>query len=176
MEAVANKSPPPATTAPVVEVPPTVKELFAEGKQAYLTDLQEFDVQAGACPIGKNGNLGNGSRISILGKEKSKSIGMHPSNPPMVAKASFRLEKQRGVLRGGAALNDTAEQPWGAALFAIHGDGKLLWKSPPVKERGKVEEFELEIGGVEILELSVAADPLSHYVHAVWVEPRLMKK
>jgi hypothetical protein len=150
--------------------------LFAENPMVYLTDLAEFDVQAGACPIGKHGNLGDGNRIVVQGKERPNGLGMHPTNPPAVAKASYRIGGQRATLRGGVALNDTAESPWGAAVFAIHGDGKLLWKSPPIKSRGTISNFELDLVGVNVLELSVVAEVNSHYVHAVWVEPRMIKK
>lgn len=61
-------------------------------------------------------------------------------------------------------------------MFAIHGDGKLLWKSPPIKSRGTITNFELDLEGVNVLELSVVAEVNSHYVHAAWVEPRLIKK
>lgn len=160
----------------VAKVLPSLQELLESGPTVYLSDLENFDVQAGPCPLGKNGELGNGSRIRVQEKDIPKGLGMHPPDPPMVAKASYRLGKQRAVLRGGAALNDTAENPWGAAIFAIHGDGKLLWKSPPIKKRGEVAEFRLDLKDVDVLQLSVEVDGLSHYVHAVWVEPRLTTK
>ena len=110
-----------------------------------------------------------------IGNE-DQGLGMHPTNPPLVAKASYWIDRQRATLRGGVALNDTAEAPWGAAIFAIHADGKPLWKSPPIKSRGNITEFQLDLDGVDVLELSVVAEVNSHYVHAVWVEPRLVKK
>ncbi len=161
---------------PAIKKTPKLAELLASDPMVYLTDLEEFDVQAGACPLGKNGALGNGSRIVVQGKESKNGLGMHPALPPHVAKASYRLGKQRATLRGGAALNDTAETPWGAAIFSIRGDGKLLWKSSPIKSRGKVSEFELDLEGIDALEMSVFAETHNHYVHAVWVEPRLIRK
>lgn len=155
---------------------PVLNDLLAKDSLAYLTDLEECESKAGACPIGKNGELGNGSRISIQGMEIPKGLGMHPPLPPDLAKASYRLGKCRAVLHGGAALNDTADFPQGAAVFEIKADGKPLWKSPPIKSRGKVAEFQLDVEGVEVLELSVVAEGSNHYVHAVWVEPRLIKK
>jgi hypothetical protein len=165
-----------ADSSTAAKKPPPLKELLAGGPVVYLTDLEEFDVQAGPCPIGKNGELGNGSRIRVQGKEIAKGLGMHPPDRPLVAKASYRLGQQRAVLRGGAALNDTAENPWGAAIFAIHGDGKLLWKSSPIKKRGEVADFRLDVDSVDVLQLSVESEGSSHYVHAVWVEPRLGTK
>ena len=170
------KNEPLAAAPAAAKKPPTLKELLANGPTVYLTDLEEFDVQAGACPIGKNGNLGNGSRIAVQRKEIPKGLGMHPPQPPALAKASYRLGKLQAILQGGAALNDTADNPWGAAIFAIHGDGKLLWKSQPIKSRGKVAEFQLDVAAVDVLELSVEAEGHNHYVHAVWVAPRLTKK
>ena len=166
----------PTVTPNSVSRQPVLNDLLAEGSVAYLTDLEEFESKAGACPIGKNGELGNGSRISIQGKELPKGLGMHPPLPPDVAKASYRLGKCRAVLHGGAALNDTADYPQGAAIFEIKADGKPLWKSPPIKSRGKVAEFQLDVEGVDVLELSVIAQGSNHYVHAVWVKPRLIQK
>lgn len=165
-----------AATPAVAKGFPTLQELLESGPTVYLSDLEDFDVQAGPCPLGKNGELGNGSRIQVQKKDIPKGLGMHPPDPPALAKASYRLGKQRAVLHGGAALNDTAENPWGAAIFGIHGDGKLLWKSSPIKKRGKVAEFRLDLNDVEVLQLSVQVEGHSHYVHAVWVEPRLTKQ
>jgi hypothetical protein len=167
------KTEPTASTPSPAKHAPTLKELLAGGPTVYLSDLEEFDVQAGACPIGKNGELGNGSRIVVQGKECKNSVGMHPPLPPTAAKASYRLGNQKAVLKGGAALNDTADNPWGAAVFTIRGDGKELWKSPPLKSRGQVKEFQLALDGIDVLELSVVAQGHNHYVHAVWVEPRV---
>lgn len=169
-------SPQPPEAAPAAKPPTTLPEQFANRSTVYLTDLAEFDVQAGPCPIGKHGSLGNGSRIVVQGKESPKGLGMHPPNPPLVAKACYRVERQKATLRGAVALNDTAEAPLGAAVFAIRGDGKLLWQSPPVKSRGEATEFQVDLEGIDVLELSVVAEGLAHYVHAVWVEPRLIKK
>ena len=172
----AEPAPQDPAAAPAAAKEPTLTELLAENPLAYLTDLAEFDVQAGACPIGKHGNLGDGNRIVVQGKESPNGLGMHPTNPPAVAKASYRIGRQRATLKGGVALNDTAEAPWGAAVFAIHADGKLLWKSAPIKSRGSVTPFEVDLADVNVLQLSVVAEVHSHYVHAVWVEPRLIKK
>jgi hypothetical protein len=171
---VAAEQPSPA--APASKEPLPLREQFASGSSAYLTDLAEFDVQAGPCPIGKHGSLGNGSAIVVQGKERRKGLGMHPPNPPGIAKACYRIDQQRATLQGGVALNDTAESPFGAAVFTIRGDGKLLWQSQPVKARGQVTDFAVVIEGVDVLEMSVTAEGLAHYVHAVWVEPRLTKK
>jgi hypothetical protein len=172
--AAPSEQAPPA--APPAAKEPALQDRLAQDPMVYLTDLPEFDVQHGACPIGKHGNLGNGSRIVVQGKECPHGIGMHPTNPPVVAKASYRIEQQPVTLRGGVALNDTAESPWGAAVFAIHADGKLLWKSPPIKSRGAITNFQVDLDNVDVLQLSVVAEVNSHYVHAVWVEPRLIKK
>ena len=166
----------PTAAAPVPKEPAQLREQFASSATVYLTDLAEFDVQAGPCPIGKHGSLGNGSRIVVQGKESLKGLGMHPPNPPGLAKACYRIDQQPATLRGGVALNDTAEAPFGAAVFAIRGDGKLLWQSPPVKSRGQATDFQVDLKGVDVLELSVVAEGLAHYVHAVWVEPRLIKE
>ncbi|MHC4503614.1 MAG: PA14 domain-containing protein, partial [Planctomycetota bacterium] len=57
--------------------------------------------------------------------------------------------------------------------FKVLGDGKVLWASPPVQDRGMARECRVDVSGVSKLELVVECPGYEGKAHAVWVEPRL---
>ena len=60
------------------------------------------------------------------------------------------------------------------SLFQVLGDGKNLWKSKPVSASGNVQECEVDITGVDVLELRVDCAGPNTNVKAVWVEARVL--
>ncbi|HVX13749.1 MAG TPA: NPCBM/NEW2 domain-containing protein [Pirellulales bacterium] len=85
---------------------------------------------------------------------------------------AFHLGKRYRRFRGAAAINDTA---WNRTVtpltFRIVGNGRELWKSSPMQETGSSEPFELEVAGIEKLELYVDCPGDHGWGHAAWVEP-----
>lgn len=166
----------PSSPVEPVKAPPAVlkspTDALRMSEMAYLSDLEAFDIQ-GPVGLGRQGNLGDGNRIVTRGQASPRGLGMHPPDPPARSRAGWRLASSAATLRGSAGLNDTAEMPWGAAIFTVSGDGNVLWTSAPIKKRGEVVEFEIDVRNVDLLELSVHVEGLAHYVHAVWIEPRL---
>jgi hypothetical protein len=53
------------------------------------------------------------------------------------------------------------------------GDGKLLWKSNTVVKSGVSQSFNIDITGVQTLELFVDCPGPANWAHAVWVEPQV---
>jgi len=156
---------------------PFVKKPFEKGPRDYLTDLGEIEVKAGAWPLGKNGDTGNGEPITVNGKASKKGLGLHPPVQGY-SSASFRLEKKAAVFKGAVALDDRSKATdfW-EAIFEVRGDGKLLWKSKPVKKQGiKPQEFSVNVTDVDVLELRVVAPGHNIELHAVWIDPRVFQK
>ncbi|HET6880058.1 MAG TPA: NPCBM/NEW2 domain-containing protein [Pirellulales bacterium] len=90
------------------------------------------------------------------------------------AHAAFQLGKHYRRLRGAAAINDSAGNRTATPLtFRLVGDNRELWKSSPMKVTGSSELFDLDVTGIEKLELFVDCPGDYGWGHAVWVEPRL---
>jgi hypothetical protein len=98
---------------------------------------------------------------------------MHPPDLGR-ASASFRTGKWFAAFKTAAALNDTVSFTHNPAIFEVVGDGRLLWRSLPVRAPRQVQECSLDVTGVENLELRVEAQGSHFGLHAVWLEPRLL--
>jgi hypothetical protein len=163
----------------------------------YLSDMQEFDVKVSEGPPGrprfaKKGNLGLGEgdprypygRIRVNGKESLYSLCMCP-NSNTHATVKYRLGNKAHIFVTSLALDDSAGaagRPPGEGkiptplTFQVLGDGKLLWNSKPVDVARIVQDCEVDVSGVNILELRVDC-PGSHVnAYAVWLEPRVLLK
>jgi hypothetical protein len=149
------------------------KKVFTTGPREYLSSLTMTEVKSGPWPVSQNGEVGGGKKIAVQGKEYAKGIGMHPPSQGS-SSASFILDKKAAVLKGAASLDDGHGHAWGQAKFEVHGDGKLLWSSRPIQSP-KPEEFEVNISGVNKLELRVSCEGNSNGVHAVWLDPRVLQ-
>ncbi len=155
---------------------PFVKKLFEKSSRDYLTDLGEIEYKPGPWQLGKNGDLGNGNAITVNGEPSKKGIGLVPP-PQGHAAAKYRLEKKAAVFKGAVAIDDSSNFTFGPAYFEVHGDGKKLWRSKPISQKGKKPEvFVVDVTEVEVLELRVVAPGNNFGLHTVWIEPRLLKK
>jgi hypothetical protein len=90
--------------------------------------------------------------------------------------AAFSLAKSYRRFRGAAAIGDSANNQTKTALtFRVVGDGRELWKSSPLKATGSSEAFDVDVTGVDKLELFVDCPGPNAFAHSAWVEPRLEK-
>lgn len=150
-------------------------KIFDNGPFKFLCDLPAFDQQPGPWPIGKNGLIGDGGKVIVVnGHVSPKSLGMRPPDNSEAA-IKFRLYREAARFKTMASLDDTAGRPASAAFFQVLGDGKPLWKSDPISQRGDSQECDVDVTGVDVLELRVRATGSSNEVHAVWVDPRLLR-
>lgn len=152
---------------------PLQKKLFSEGPREYLTNLKMSDTKSGPWPVSLNGEVGGGKTIVVKGKEYSKGIGMHPPDQSH-ATTTFTIDKKAAILKGGVSLDDGHGHAWGKATFEIYGDGKKLWTSKSINSPNP-EDFEVNVAGVEKIELRVNCDGSSNGVHAVWLNPRILQ-
>lgn len=151
-------------------------KVLAEMPFRYLSDMDEKDVGTGAWSFGKLGDNGSGggARISVDNIAYSLGLGMHPdSGKPFVVK--YKLNAQYKSFQGGCALNDTATGFSGELRFSIVGDGRVLWKSPPLKSRADTEFFTLNVKDVQTLELRTECSGNAVAGHAVWLDPFVAK-
>lgn len=163
--------------APEVSLPP-VTPLFERGARVYLADLKEFGVQAGGpWPFDNRGVLGDGKAIRVNGSLSPRGLSMHPPMAPAYASVRYRLGRQAALFRALAAINDTSNWCFSPATFTVFGDGRLLWQSEGLTHtRARRQSCEVNVTGVDVLELRVQCENGNPGVHAVWVEPRLLQK
>jgi hypothetical protein len=166
----------PETTAPAKEPP---SKTFPDGPRRFLSDMEMFDVQSGPWPVTANGKLGNEKKdpIRVSNLLSPKGISMHPPWAPAFASAKFHLEREAAVFKAIAAIDDSSNWCWSPATFTVLGDGKELWKSKGLSHTTfRTDECSVDVTGVNILELRVQVVNGSNGDHAVWVEPRLLRK
>ncbi|MBX9625744.1 MAG: NPCBM/NEW2 domain-containing protein, partial [Gemmataceae bacterium] len=165
----------PAKPAARPPLPPAVVPEDPEPGAVYLSDLPEAGVVKGTWPLGKEGDTGEPlvGPIRVAGRFSPRGLGLHPPPAPGYAAVSYKLGKAAVRLKAGVALNDTAFALLTGPVFEVWGDGKRLWQSPPVEERGKPVPCRVDLTGVDVLELRVTTG--RHFgVHAVWLDPRLI--
>jgi hypothetical protein len=171
-------SPPETLAAPWAHnIPPLpISNIFADGPRVYLADLQEFGVRNGPWPFGKNGTVNNDKPIQVGGVPSPKGLSMHPPTAPAYAAARYRLGRQAAVFRATTAINDTSNWCFSPAVFSVLADGKLLWQSDMIAHNhAHSQECNVDVSGVDVMELQVRCINGNHGVHAVWIEPRLLQ-
>jgi len=111
--------------------------------------------------------------ISVGGVRSFYGLWVHPG-PNTSSLAAFHIGKTYRRLHGAAAMNDTAAGIAATALtFRVVGDGRELWKSQPLKTGGSSQSFDVDVSGIDKLELLADCPGGNNSCHAVWVEPRL---
>jgi hypothetical protein len=164
------KPPPPA---------PPANKIFTRGPACFLSDLEEFYVQAGPWPFAKNGVLHKEKLIKVSGKPSPKGLSMHPPGNPAHACAKFRLHKEAVLLKTTVAVDDSTNFCWTPAVFTVLGDGKELWTSKTIahnQPHQRTQDCQVDITGVDVLELRVHCLGHNLNVHAVWVDPCVFQK
>jgi len=111
--------------------------------------------------------------IRVAGERATQGLFMHPG-PGGTVSAVYNLAKKCRRFLGGVAIDDSAfEQTATALTFRVLGDGRPLWTSEPVQRCGIRQDFDLEVQGVDRLELLVDCPGPNHAAGGVWWQPRL---
>jgi hypothetical protein len=158
----------------------------------YLADMQEFEVKVAERRFAKKGNLGYGEgdvryargRITVKGKQSPNGLSMCPESNTF-ARVKYRLGKTARTFMVSVALNDSAGAPGKPPgvgkiptplTFLVLGDGKVLWKSRPVRGRRRVQKCKVNVAWVDVLELRINCPGSGVNAQAVWLEPRVLLK
>ncbi len=175
----------------VMSIPPAV--IHRAAGPVYLDDLKELIAEIGKGELGKHGATGYpaddddyGSRAVVRGKAPRHLLSMHPPDQG-AAYATYALSEdfrafhalvgilevdptRSNVLRSGPLYMGEA---FSALTFRVVGDGRVLWRSRPVRRSGEWQECNVFLQGVRLLELQVDCPGLKTFAWAAWVEPRL---
>ncbi|MDP6524853.1 MAG: NPCBM/NEW2 domain-containing protein [Kiritimatiellia bacterium] len=131
----------------------------------WLNDINLDKVQQGWGRARKNKSV-DGNSMSIAGTKFEKGIGSHSIG-------NWYLDLKGKGLNFSAmvGIDDEAGAGRGSVVFEVHGDGKVLWKSPVMKQGMKPEKVDVPLKGVKLLRLHISDQGDFGHDHADWVEP-----
>ena len=143
----------------------------------YLTDMEELDVGEGDWDLGKYGLAGNRDQTPITVDDipYKRGLGMHPKGESKPFIVKYKLNGKYKTLQTGCGLNDDSKEYGGILTFAAIGDGRLLWKSGPIKKGSDIEFATVNIKGVQTLEIRTEGTAGPQGGHAVWLDPFISK-
>ena len=118
------------------------------------------------------------SMLKVAGRRVRKGIGTHPESHIVyrLRKCFTRLEGACGINDENGASSTLPPEERGSAVFRILGDGRELLPATTVSSGQAAPQFDLDLQGVDRLELLVTrpeADALNRAPHADWLDMRL---
>ncbi|MCK6474127.1 MAG: NPCBM/NEW2 domain-containing protein [Planctomycetes bacterium] len=147
----------------------------------YLSDLQEISASVvEGWSFGKKGKMGHSNYtndpISANGVVSPNGINMTPPDKDK-AIATYAINKNYAVFESRVAICDTSkDKAKGPAIFKVYGDDRLLWQSNPIQMTKVIEDCKVDVRQVTKLTLEVECLKGNSYLHAVWLEPRLLEQ
>jgi hypothetical protein len=107
-----------------------------------------------------------------MGRDSKKGLVTHPTEK--YGGAKYRIEPAE-TFETFVGINDDSPGSFGALVFEVRGDDKVLWASRPVRRQSRFQECRVSVRGVKVLELRVYPPTGSilppHGGHAVWFDP-----
>lgn len=146
----------------------------------YLSDFQPTAIRVVNGWFGLKGNLGHTTksgktRIVVDGKPSAFGIALHPDHNDF-AEVAFKLGKRWKTLHATAAIPENEGHASVTPLsFRVRGDGKLLWTSRPLQQSNEKQDCEIDVSGVDLLELRVFCDGKNNWAQAVWIDPYVLR-
>ena len=113
--------------------------------------------------------------LTIGGTSFTHGLGFNPGDRQTV-RIDYGIERRYRRFSGAVGINDDGGGFAAILTFKITGDGKELWESRPCHEAGKSQSYDVDITGIDQLELVVDCPGTAHGAHVAWVDPRLYPK
>jgi hypothetical protein len=163
--------------APPLEQPfKPEKGLDITKDKIFLADLEEIEPKVGWGSFGKKEATGYGGEVTAAGKKYTEALSMHAVTNGD-ASVKYRLEKKARTFIASVAINDAAETRIATPLvFAVVGDGKVLWESKPIAKPGTTQDCRVDVAGIDMLELRVSCAGSNHYGQSVWLDPHVLPR
>lgn len=138
---------------------------LSPARPMYLIELEYVDYRAY--------DDGPSHIVSLKRKRSEHGIFMHPHNKSS-AHIVYRLVRKFRTFTGAAGISDRLDdRAFSDQTFTIFGDGKQLWKSRPLREISASQDFQVDVSGVDLLELRIDCHGSSGKAHAVWYAPHV---
>lgn len=116
---------------------------------------------------------GSGALV-MNGVNHAHGIALNPQGD-RTARIDYKLGRKYARFTGIVGLNDTAVNFNSTLDFKILGNGGVLWSSGPFKKGSKPVSFDVDISGVDLLELQVKCVGSDLDGHVVWADPLLTR-
>jgi hypothetical protein len=116
--------------------------------------------------------------LQFGGKPSTHGIYLH-ARPSDNAAITYRLRKQFSSFRSQVVIPEMF--PWQGdpktpLVFKIQGDGRLLWQSKPLGQKGDHQSCNVSVAGVDELSLLIDCPGPDNWGLAAWIEPQLSKR
>jgi serine/threonine-protein kinase len=141
-------------------------------KIVYLSDLEAEKVQG--AEFLKDGQYKRNNavqRITVQGKTAEKGLFTRPPRNSTIL-VTYRLGKRYKTFKATVALNDgsSTTEP---VTFSVILDGKPKWTSKGIEHSGVTDRCDIDVSGVDKLELSVFSRLSDADSFPVWIDPQL---
>ncbi|MES2825479.1 MAG: NPCBM/NEW2 domain-containing protein [Pseudomonadota bacterium] len=138
-----------------------ILEVALEKNEILLTSLPKLSATQDHGTL-KNNFSYDGNRLSIGNHRYAQGLGTH-------ANSDIKYELPEGAIQFSfiAGLDD--EVGVADVQFSVWGDDKLLWESKPFYGYEEATEVQVDVRGVKVLSLKVAALKEDKWDHANWV-------
>lgn len=148
----------------------------ANGGILYLDDLDIADSFVGHGTLGTHGkagyDVGDGTQVIRIGGQQmvEHSLSTHPGDG-RPAHVDFDLPISAASMQ---AVVTMAKPPDSPIIFRVLGNGKEIWRSPPVTKQWALVPCRVSLKGVTKLRLEVIATGGAGRACALWIEPHLI--
>jgi serine/threonine-protein kinase len=143
------------------------------GELVYLIDLAQTSL---VCAMPANWNKGE---MTVNRVPYSKGLRLIPLPNTGLSQVTYHLKRQYSRFKAMVAIEDNPKSLRSAAplIFEVWADSKqrALWVSKPVQKSGETQECDLNIKGVNYLQLLIRCRGPSDGAFAVWVDPCVFK-
>jgi hypothetical protein len=107
--------------------------------------------------------------ITVKGVKYPLGLGTHPTNASQV---KFLLRGLKAKwFHSSIALDDSSARSESPLTFVVLGDGKALWTSKPAQLPKAAQECNVNVSGIDVLELRVDCPGSYGGAAAVWLDP-----
>lgn len=138
-----------------------IQAIALKKNEILLTSLPQLNATQDHGTL-KHNHSYDGNKLSIGNRRYAQGLGTH-------ANSDIKYQLPEGATQFSfiAGLDD--EVGIADVQFSVWGDDKLLWKSAPFYGYEKATEAQVDIRGVRVLSLKVAALKEDKWDHANWV-------
>jgi hypothetical protein len=145
-------------------------------EEVFLDDVQEESYRTSTyngLTLDKHGwfNKEKGMRVMLGGVTYKHALSMHPSNNS-TSYVTYRLKGGCETFHATAG-NSNSKPTETPLVFVVYGDGKILWKSPPIQDPKTSAQCKVNVRGVARLMLEVRCPGSANRAWAVWFNPRI---
>lgn len=135
--------------------------------ETWLTDLAPLRVNQAWGRLKVNRAV-SGSKLSVDGTVYMHGLGTHASSS-----ITYSLDKAYSVFHFQVGIDDKPNG--GDVEYLVYGDGSLLWRSGRVVPKTVSPVVEVDVSGVNRLELKVDELQDKYSDHANWLNPVLVR-